>query len=558
METANIMLTGMMGAGKTTIGQKLAAKLEKAFVDLDDVIEKRAGASIQELFRCYGEAHFRDEENKALKDVLSQTNQVIATGGGVVIGEENRSLIQNHPTIWLALDSATAAKRLVFDGTRPLLKPTVTEGSSVSEGDRRQGMARWRQLEEERRWAYSLCDWVVDAARPEEAIIHEIVAWWQPYQGIDTGQGIKHRPWKVGHLRVDVPENPYLIHFGRGILSNLGERCRAELGLRQVIVVSNPTVFELYGDMATVSLDKAGLKRDVVLIPDGEEHKHLRTVESIYNAAFRAGLDRKSGIIALGGGVVGDVAGFAAATYMRGVRLVQVPTTLLAQVDSSVGGKVGVNHPQGKNLIGSFYQPNLVLADLETLGTLPERQFLTGMAEVLKYGLIADASLLDSLARYGNKDVPQATLTEWVERSCKLKARVVAKDTKEAGYREILNFGHTVGHAVEKVAGYGQYTHGEAVAIGMVTAGILSYLRGYLKKADCQKVIQLIKMWRLPVDIGELSISAIIEACRLDKKTRFGELRFVLLESLGSAKMGEVVGEKELVQAFQIQKEGGP
>ncbi|NMB44967.1 MAG: 3-dehydroquinate synthase [Firmicutes bacterium] len=555
MRATNIILTGMMGAGKTTIGRDLAKQLHKRFVDLDEVIEKRAGTSIPELFEHYGEADFRKRESEALADILNHTNQVVATGGGVIMREDNRNLMHRDPVIWLALDSTTAAGRLVFDGTRPLLASGTGDSSVVSEIEK--GMANWRYLERERRWAYSLCDWIVDAAESPAVIVDEIMAWCRRWQDTHPDHSSGKHPWKVDHLRVNVPEQPYHIHCGWGILENLGNRCRAEAGLQQVLLVSNPTVFQLYGTQAEKSLEAAKLKWDTLLIPDGEEHKHLETVELIYGAAFQAGLDRHSGIIALGGGVIGDVAGFAASTYMRGIRLVQVPTTLLAQVDSSVGGKVGVNHPNGKNLIGSFYQPALVLADLKTLQTLPRRQFLTGMAEVIKYALIGSYGLLGDLESYEHGEVSRAVLQAWVQESCKLKAKVVAADTEEAGYREILNFGHTVGHAVEKVAGYGRYTHGEAVAIGMVTATILSYLRGYLAESDFHRVVRLLRAWGLPTTIGELSVPAIITACRLDKKSRAGQMRFVLLERLGSARFGEIITEDELAQAFSIQRGGG-
>ena len=551
MLAANIILTGMMGAGKSTIGQILAGKLARSFADLDLIIEQRAGITIQEVFRRYGEAQFRTWETEALREVLTREYQVVATGGGVVASQENRHLMQGHPIVWLALDSSNAARRLTFDGQRPLLGSTLPgeDGDLTSVAD--QGMANWQRLEQQRRWAYSQCDWVVDATLPPVVVADEIAAWWQRIAA-------KQQPWEIEHLRVEIPEDSYSIHVGHGVLTNLGSRCRAEALLEQVLLVSNPTVFELYGAEAVGSLQATGLKWDTVLIPDGEEHKHLQTVESIYTAAVKAGLDRWSGIIALGGGVVGDVAGFAAATYMRGVKLVQVPTTLLAQVDSSVGGKVGVNHPQGKNLIGSFYQPSMVLVDLQTLRTLPRRQFLTGMAEVIKYALIADRDLIEELEKHADGEVPPPTLTDWVRGCCQLKAEVVASDAQETGYREGLNFGHTVGHGVEKVAGYGRYTHGEAIAIGMVTAAILSYLRGYLTRSDCQTVVRLLETWQLPTGIGQLSVPSIVATCRLDKKVRAGQLRFVLLEHLGKAKVGEVVTEEELTEAFRIQKEGGP
>ncbi|NLY51712.1 MAG: 3-dehydroquinate synthase [Firmicutes bacterium] len=558
MGNANLVLTGMMGAGKTTVGQALAGRLGMEFVDLDQEIEREAGITIRQLFDECGEARFRNLETAILQKVLHRKNQVIATGGGVVTREENLSLLKDHPVVWLAVDPGTAARRLTFDGSRPLIKASdaaADDPEAVAE----EGMAKWIRLAGERRPAYSMCDLVVNGSRPPEAVVEIIAGWWE--RSFSREGAGDQGAWRLEHLSVDVAEGPYLIHFGRGLLGNLGERLRSEAGLEQVLVVSNPTVLALYQDEVAAALGSAGLKWDLAVIPDGEEYKTLKTVESIYEAAFQAGLDRRSGIVALGGGVVGDIAGFAAATYMRGVKLVQVPTTLLAQVDSSVGGKVGVNHPRGKNLIGAFYQPVLVAADLDTLGTLPYREILTGMAEIIKCGLIADEKLVSELEASIFKDTASAVssdmLIHWVKAACELKAQVVAADTKETGYREILNFGHTVGHAVEKAAGYGQYTHGEAVAIGMVTAAILSHRRGYLSRAAAERIISLIEKWGLPTRMEGLSIPAVVEACRFDKKIRSGKLRFVLLENLGKAKLGEIVGEDELASALEIQAGGG-
>ena len=545
MGHANLVLTGMMGAGKTTVGRALAGRLGMEFIDLDHEIEKEADVTIRQLFEECGEARFRTLETAILQKVLHRTNQVIATGGGVVTGEENLSLLQDHPVVWLAVDAGTASQRLSFDGTRPLVKASEAAADDP-EAMAEEGMAKWVRLAAERRPAYSMCDLVVDASNPPETVVEAVAAWWE---GIAAKEGDYHQgAWKAEHLPVDVAEGPYQIHFGRGILRNLGERIRSEAGLEHVLVVSNPTVLALYQDEVAASLTSAGLKWDIAVIPDGEEYKTLETVESIYEAAFQAGLDRRSGIIALGGGVVGDIAGFAAATYMRGVKLVQVPTTLLAQVDSSVGGKVGVNHPRGKNLIGAFYQPVMVAADLATLGTLPYREILTGMAEIIKCGFIADEKLVSELEANVFSDTASAVsstvLIHWVKAACKLKAQVVAADTKEAGYREILNFGHTVGHAVEKTAGYGQYTHGEAVAIGMVTAAIISYRRGYLSRSETERIIDQSRSGDCHQGGGPF-ISAVVEACKFDKKVRSGS--FVCsLGNLRQGQGGEVVREDEL------------
>ena len=548
MGDANIILTGMMGAGKSTIGRLLATRLQKRHIDLDELIQERAGMTVREIFSRYGETYFRNLETLALEDVLMQGDQVVATGGGAVIREENRNLMEDHFVVWLAIDSATAAKRLAFDGSRPLLG--VRQGYVKDVQSRAENaMESWLDLAAARQWAYSHCHWVVDGSLTPEAIAEEISYVWSKMVDGKLGQ--------VSHLLVDVKDEPYCIHLGHGILANLGNRCRAEVGSEKVVVVSNPTVFELYGEVVANSLDEADIQWQTVLIPDGENYKNLATVEQIYAAAFEAGLDRRSGIIALGGGVVGDAAGLVAATYLRGIKFIQVPTTLLAQVDSSVGGKVGVNHPKGKNLIGAFYQPKLVLADVDTLRTLPERQFLTGMAEIIKYTAIFDEMFMQEVESYAGGAAPESVLMAWIQRSCQIKAQVVVADAKEAGYREILNFGHTVGHAVEKVSGYGEYTHGEAIAMGMVTAGILSYIKGYLQQEDCYRLIRVLEGWRLPTVLPDgLPLEEIVKACYRDKKVRLGQLRFVLLKSLGRAEAAKVVTEGELLRALEMQQGG--
>lgn len=571
----NLVLTGMMGAGKTTVGRLLATQLDMDFVDLDEVIEDEAGISVQEIFSRHGEAHFRELESLALREALALPNRVIATGGGAILKESNRDMMAQHLVAWLAIDSETAAQRLNFDGTRPLLlqgnhgagdesdavaEPalagTAGEGAlELESGSENDAMVNWRKIEAERRWAYAECDLVVDGTLSPEAVARNIGNWRQKiadHEAQDEGMG------QVRHLLVEAEGGTYPIHIGHGLLDNLGQRCRYETGLREALIVSNPTVFALHGERLKKSLADAGVSYETILIPDGEEFKYLATVERIYGAALDMGLDRSSGIVALGGGVVGDIAGFAAATYMRGVKFIQVPTTLLAQVDSSVGGKVGVNHPSGKNLIGAFYQPKIVVADLDTLEVLPRRQFLTGMAEVIKCAFIYDTDLLEDLEKHAHQKVSRSVLAQWVKRSCEIKAHVVALDTKEMGYREILNFGHTVGHGVEQVAGYGYYTHGEAVSMGMVTAAILSSRKGYLSQVECQRIVNLLKAWELPIALEELPLESIVGAAATDKKARQGQLRFVLLHGLGNAKEAETITLQELLEALKIQQEGLP
>lgn len=343
----------------------------------------------------------------------------------------------------------------------------------------------------------------------------------------------------MGKIRVELGRRGYDIVTGSGSLGDIGGALGETGSGGKVAVVSNPTVFGLYGDTVVGSLKKSGFEPVVVTVPDGEEHKSLLWVEHIVTEMLKAKLDRSSSVLALGGGVVGDMAGFAASVFMRGVRYVQVPTTLLAQVDSSVGGKTGVNHPLGKNLIGAFWQPLLVWVDVETLKTLPEREFLAGMAEVIKYGVIRDEDLFDLICRNagGIRGLDPALLKDIIEKSCAIKAEVVAEDEREGGLRAILNYGHTVGHAIESVAGYGRLLHGEAVAVGMVLEARLSAEMGVLEHGAVDRIEELVSNYGLPVALPEGVVgSALVDAMELDKKSLGGELRFVLPERVGSVK----------------------
>ncbi|NPV72443.1 MAG: 3-dehydroquinate synthase [Pelotomaculum sp.] len=339
-------------------------------------------------------------------------------------------------------------------------------------------------------------------------------------------------------VNVNLGKRSYPIYAGPGILQDLGELLGGLPVGRKVLLISNPTVFSLYGEKAAESLVRAGFTVAVAEIGDGEEHKTLATAGRLYDRAFEAGLDRRSSIVALGGGVVGDVAGFVAATYMRGISFVQVPTTLLAQVDSSVGGKVAVNHPRGKNIIGAFYQPRLVLADVDTLKTLPVRQMRSGLAEVIKYGVIWSreffAWLEQNIEALLNGEA--GALAYAVRESCRIKAQVVEQDETEQGLRAVLNYGHTVGHAVEALTDYRVYTHGEAVGIGMAVEARLAVALGMLKRSEGGRIIRLIRQAGLPEGLPEgLPPEKTVEKFYHDKKAVEGQLTFVLPERIGRA-----------------------
>jgi len=343
------------------------------------------------------------------------------------------------------------------------------------------------------------------------------------------------------NLKVELGARSYDIMIGRGILAELGERCRT-LGLgTHCLVVSDSNVDLLYGDAAADSLRKVHITAQRAVVPAGEESKSNEQLFALYGHAVKAGLDRQSFILALGGGVVGDLAGYLAASFLRGIRFVQVPTTLLAMVDSSVGGKTGINLPQGKNLVGAFYQPAFVCVDIETLKTLPAREYISGLAEVVKYGMIWDQDFFGRLEADadGLKGREESLLASIISRCCQIKAEVVSRDERENGVRAILNFGHTLGHAIELVAGYGEYLHGEAIAIGMVYAARLSVYSSGFPEADYNRLVALLKALGLPYTVPEnMDWSEVRRAMSVDKKVQGRTPRFVLVEKIGTVEHG--------------------
>ncbi|GAB7534431.1 3-dehydroquinate synthase [Burkholderia sp. 3C] len=337
-------------------------------------------------------------------------------------------------------------------------------------------------------------------------------------------------------VNVDLGDRAYPIHIGDGLIGRT-ELFAPHIKGASVTIVTNTTVDPLYGDALRAALAPLGKQVETVVLPDGEAYKHWETLNLIFDGLLGSRADRKTTLIALGGGVVGDMTGFAAACYMRGVPFIQVPTTLLSQVDSSVGGKTGINHPLGKNMIGAFYQPQAVIADIGALRTLPERELAAGIAEVIKTGAIADPAFFDWIEadiEALNRREP-AALTEAVKRSCEIKAGVVAADEREGGLRAILNFGHTFGHAIEAGLGYGEWLHGEAVGCGMVMAADLSVRLGRLDDASRQRLNRVIAAAHLPVRAPDLGAARYVEMMQVDKKAEAGAIKFIVLERLGAA-----------------------
>ena len=346
-------------------------------------------------------------------------------------------------------------------------------------------------------------------------------------------------------VNVPLGQRSYLIKIGAGLLKSIGRECGRVLLGKRCAIISDAMVAPLFARHVKQSLARAGFESETIIVPAGETSKSLKSVEKCYDQLAAHRLERKSFIIALGGGVVGDLAGFVAATYLRGIPFVQVPTTLLAQVDSSVGGKVGVNLKAGKNLVGAFHQPRLVLCDLDTLKTLPMREFRAGLAEVIKYGIIYDAQLFENLERNLDKLLRREpkVLADVIARCCEIKAEVVAQDETESGLRAILNFGHTIGHALEAISHYGKYLHGEAISIGQAAAAKLSQELMGLPEKDAQRIEKLFLRAGLPMNVrlNQRQQERLVNAMKLDKKVSSGEIKFVLARRIGEVKFGQKV-----------------
>ncbi len=516
-----------MGAGKTTIGRLLARKLNRRFVDSDHEIEARTGATIPWIFEIEGEACFRRREADVIRDLSGQQGLVLATGGGAVLNPQSRALLAERGTvIYLRASIGSILQRTAHDKNRPLLQ-TADPRAKLEE--------LWAQRDPLYR---EIADLVIDTGRPNvqsmvQTILDQLAA-----QEIARARRLARKSMnEQDHitLNVELGERSYPIAIGPGLLDDAALLAR-HIGGNKVAIVTNTTVAPLYLAKVAGHLRAAG--RDVVeiVLPDGEEHKNWQSLNLVYDALLQHKCDRKTTLVALGGGVIGDLTGFAASSYMRGVPFVQIPTTLLAQVDSSVGGKTGINHPLGKNMIGAFYQPRAVIADTATLDTLPPRELSAGLAEVIKHGAILDATFFDWIEANVEKLMarePQA-IAHAIARSCEIKSDVVRKDEREGGLRAVLNFGHTFGHAIENGLGYGEWLHGEAVGCGMVMAADMSARLGLIEPAAVERVRALVRAAGLPAVAPDLGEARWIELMEVDKKNEGGEIRFILLKPLGS------------------------
>jgi shikimate kinase/3-dehydroquinate synthase len=517
----SIVLVGLMGAGKTSIGRRLAARLGLPFRDADTEIELAAGCTVPELFSRYGEAAFRDGERRVIRRLLSAEPLVLAFGGGAFLDPATRATVREEAvSVWLRCGLPTLLRRVAGRDHRPLLQG----------GDRETIM---RELMDRRYPVYAEADIVVDCGEESpdtttNQVLAALLAWRRPRR-----------------LSVALSAASYDVVIGDGLLARAGAHLAPVLPQKRAVIVTDETVAGLHLATLRAGLAEAAIEASEIVVKPGEASKGLDTFAGVVDSLLTARVERRTAVIALGGGVIGDLAGFAAAATLRGVPFVQMPTTLLSQVDSSVGGKTGINTRHGKNLIGAFHQPRIVLADTATLGTLPPRELRAGYAEVVKAGLIGDAGFFDWCEAHGADVVGgvREAQAEAIRRACAFKAAVVGDDEREEkpnDGRALLNLGHTFGHALEAEYGYGGgILHGEAVAIGIGLAFRLSTRLGLCPRDDADRAIAHIGAVGLPAELAMLnrrfSAAALVGHMRRDKKMQDGALKFVLARGIGRA-----------------------
>jgi 3-dehydroquinate synthase len=500
-----IFLYGPSGSGKSTIGKLLALILKIPYLDLDNEIETKSGQTIPEFIAENGELKFRELERKILHKSINDPDLVISLGGGALLSDENRTLVESHgKVVFLETDISTLSTRLAQDENQ---RPLLTDEIEMS----------LKSLLKKRQTHYDSFPLRVDASGPPEQVaknIQQLLGWF--------------------HLQAMEPGYDVLVQEGG--LDTLGEMLKSRDVHGPILVVSDENVAPLYSDRVKISLQAAGYITNEMVIPAGEEHKTIETVSTLWRGCLEANLDRKSTLVALGGGVVGDLAGFASATFMRGCGWVAVPTTLLAMVDASMGGKTGFDLPEGKNLVGAFHPPRFVLVDPDLLFTLPERELRAGLAEVVKHSVISDPELFDLCSQ--GWDVVTKNISEVVRCALAVKVNVIEEDPYEKDYRAVLNFGHTVGHAVELVSKF-NILHGEAVALGMVAETRFAERLTVAEMGLSNTLAETLKGLGLPVEIPKnLPRTDIISAMKRDKKKSAGLVRFALPVKIGEVKVG--------------------
>jgi 3-dehydroquinate synthase len=522
----NVVLIGFMGSGKSTVGPILAQRLGRPFRDLDDEIVAAAGRPVDAIFKDEGEVGFRRREAGCLARALAGHGQVVAVGGGAPLIEENWQRIrEGNCVVALTANPAVLAGRLDGSSSRPLLTPDApTAIASLLPG---------------RIGRYLDADLVVDTDAHSPSSVAECV-----FSRIPSGD--------LDRVVVAIPGSPHEVVIGRRLAHLLPPALRRSGAGEAVLLVTDPAVGAAHAQPMLEALERAGFAAHLHTLPDGEDAKRMEALAGLYDRLASLRLDRAGTLVALGGGTVGDVTGFAAATWLRGIRYVQVPTTLLAMVDSSIGGKTAINLPSGKNLVGAVHQPAAIFCDLDYLTTLPDPEFRSGMAEVCKAAMITDRRFVDWLyASAGPIQArDEAAVREAVRRAVAIKAAVVSEDPREDGRRAILNYGHTIGHGLERALGFGTLRHGEAVAWGMEVAAELSVITGRSSPGLVETQRALLRAHGLLTERPRVARQELLAAIQHDKKSRAGAVRWVLLRDIGQPEPGCRVEPEQLSAAL--------
>ena len=519
-----------MGAGKTSVGRGVARSMGWRFVDMDGEIVAREGRAVEEIFAASGEDVFRGLERRLLTELSLGSRQVVSTGGGVPMDPRNREVMEASGLI-VCLDAhaQTIARRIGIHGgadsrpARPML-------------DGPDRMARLKELKAGRQRGYSMAAWTVMTDRLSIAeAATEVVRAYHLLSRRPTSPPAREETAPAA--TVSAPGGDYPVWVGWGILEDLGGKLLQQAAPAAAYVVTDLGA-QRHGRRAQFQLEASGIPAHLFVVPSGERSKSVETAQHLYDWLADRRAERGHLVLAVGGGMVGDLAGFVAATYLRGIPFAQVPTTTVAMIDSSVGGKVAVDLPKGKNLVGAFHPPRFVLADIELLKSLPRRELVSGWAEGIKHGLIMDEALLSGYedSREAVLALDPETTTEVVRRSVAIKADVVSRDERETlGVRMLLNYGHTIGHALEAATGYQRYLHGEAVSIGMTGAAEISFRMGLLSEDEAARQTTLLEGYGLPVRAEGVAADALIAAMALDKKRSRSEQHWVLLDGIGEA-----------------------
>ena len=533
----NILLVGFMASGKTESGRALARHTGWPLVDTDAVIVSRAGRPIHQIFQEEGEPAFRALEAKVVQELCAGSGQIIAAGGGAFADPDNRArMLAGGLVFCLSARPETIHRRI----TKLPLLPTSQGGNEgqlvrpLLAGDN--PLARIRELLVQRAETYAQANYTVetDYLTPEQVAGRILQLCGPELAELEGGLMVASDLAAVVHHS----GGEYPVVAGWGVINNLGNRL-TDLGIKgPAYIITDSGVMNPYGRMVQRSLQKAGIGAHCFIMPSGEPSKSFNVAQGIYDWLVSMRAERGQPIIAVGGGMAGDLAGFVAATYLRGVPFLQVPTSMAAMVDASIGGKVAVNLPQAKNIVGAFYQPLGVFADIQSLSTLGKRELAEGWAEAIKHGFILDAGLVDAFEEHAEAlmALEPKISTELIRRSMAVKADVVSRDERETlGIRILLNYGHTIGHALESSTEYGRFLHGEAVSIGMMGAAHIAEQMGMISEAVVERQQRLLERFNLPIRASGVAVDSVLRAMSLDKKTQDGSNRWVLLEEVGKA-----------------------